>query len=88
MRQFTYDGCGAVNDPDGRNVCYVGSVTRAIEVCAQLNAEFSRRWRFGYLIRKESAWVGVHYSPHNKRWCINLIPFVTFWITKPGGNVP
>lgn len=48
----------------------------------------SRRWRFGVLVRKESAWIGVHYSPYNKRWCINLVPFVTVWITKPGGNAP
>lgn len=44
--------------------------------------------QFGSMWRKESLWVGVHYSPHNKRWCINLIPCFTFWITKPGGNTP
>lgn len=47
-----------------------------------------RRWRCGWLARKGSMWVGVHYSPGNKRWCINLIPCVTLWITKPGGTVP
>ncbi|UUR56206.1 hypothetical protein pXoo2106_17 [Xanthomonas phage pXoo2106] len=46
------------------------------------------QWKWGWLVRKESFWFGVHYSPHNKRWCINLIPCCTFWITKPGGNTP
>lgn len=45
-------------------------------------------WSCGYLFNKHSTWIGVHYSPHNKRWCINLIPCFTFWITKPGGNTP
>lgn len=43
---------------------------------------------FGWLVNRGSVWVGVHYSKHNKRWCINPIPCVTFWVTKPGGNVP
>ena len=46
------------------------------------------QWRCGVLFRWGSCWVGAHYSPHNKRVCINLIPFVTFWITAPGGYVP
>lgn len=46
------------------------------------------RWRCGWLLNKHSLWMGVHYSTNNKRWCINLIPCVTFWITKPGGNTP
>ena len=45
-------------------------------------------WKYGWLFNKHSTWIGVHYSPHNKRWCINLIPCCTFWITKPGGNTP
>ncbi|QEG09623.1 hypothetical protein CPT_Pagan_020 [Xanthomonas phage Pagan] len=46
------------------------------------------QWKWGWLRNKHSTWIGVHYSPHNKRWCINLIPCFTFWITKPGGNTP
>lgn len=42
----------------------------------------------GILLRAGSAWVGVHYSPHNRRFCINLIPFVTIWITREGGTPP
>lgn len=45
-------------------------------------------YRFGVLFRLASVWVGVHYSKYNKRFCINLIPFVTFWIVKPGGKTP
>lgn len=42
----------------------------------------------GILFRWGSAWVGVHWSPYNKRACINLVPFVTIWITAPGGIAP
>lgn len=42
----------------------------------------------GVLFRLSSVWIGVHYSPYNKRYCINLIPCVTLWITKPGGIRP
>lgn len=42
----------------------------------------------GILVRKYSAWIGVHYSPYNKRWCINLLPCITIWIVKPGGVIP
>ena len=33
-------------------------------------------------------WVGVHYSPQNKRHCINLVPCLTVWVRLPGGNEP
>lgn len=46
------------------------------------------RWRCGILFRLGSCWIGAHYAPHNKRLCINLVPFVTIWITAPGGRVP
>lgn len=42
----------------------------------------------GLLVRKGSFWVGVHYSPYNRRYCINLIPCVTIWITLNGGKTP
>lgn len=47
-----------------------------------------QKWEFGWIRNKNSLWVGVHYSQHNRRWCINLIPCVTVWITKPGGKTP
>lgn len=33
-------------------------------------------------------WLGAHYSKHNRRWCINLIPCCTLWITLKGGKTP
>lgn len=46
------------------------------------------RWRWGILFKLESLWVGIYYSAKNKRWCINPLPCVTLWVTKPGGYVP
>lgn len=43
---------------------------------------------FGVLVRKESLWIGAHYSPTERRWCINLIPCVTIFVVFPGGNLP
>lgn len=42
----------------------------------------------GFLARWGSAWIGAHWSPHRKRLCINVIPFVTFWIVLKGGMRP
>lgn len=42
----------------------------------------------GILFRWGSCWIGAHWSPGNRRLCINLIPFVTIWITAPGGVTP
>lgn len=44
--------------------------------------------RAGILFRIGSLWIGAHYSPHNRRWCINVLPCVTLWITLKGGNTP
>lgn len=45
-------------------------------------------WRFGFLWRWGSFWVGVHYSDVHKRVCINLVPCFTFWVCAPGGDTP
>ena len=42
----------------------------------------------GLLYNPGAWWIGVHYSPGNKRFCVNLIPCLTIWYTKPGGNEP
>lgn len=42
----------------------------------------------GLLFNKDAFWIGVHYSPHNKRFCINLLPFITFWVMLKGGKEP
>jgi len=44
--------------------------------------------KHGWLFRLGSLWIGAHWSPANKRLCINLIPCVTLWIVWPGGVVP
>lgn len=65
-----------------------GMIQETQDVAYAAGARNHPRWRFGALVRKGSAWVGVHYSEHNKRWCINLVPCITLWVTKPGGNAP
>lgn len=42
----------------------------------------------GMLFRLGSAWIGVHYSSYNRRFCINPLPFVTVWVCLRGGKVP
>lgn len=42
----------------------------------------------GLLYNPCAAWVGWHYSPYNKRLCVNLVPFLTLWWVKPGGQLP
>lgn len=49
---------------------------------------YARGWRWGILAKWQSLWVGVYYSDKNQRWCINLVPCVTFWVTRPGGRTP
>jgi hypothetical protein len=42
----------------------------------------------GILFNTGAWWIGVHYSPYNKRYCINVLPCITIWISLPDGNVP
>lgn len=44
--------------------------------------------RYGFLFNRSALWVGVHYSPFNKRYCVNLLPCVTIWFCCKGGKVP
>jgi hypothetical protein len=46
------------------------------------------RFRIGLRFRLGSFWIGFHWSPANRRLCINLIPCVTVWIVAPGGVLP
>jgi len=46
------------------------------------------RVRAGILFRWGSCWIGAHWSPANRRLCINLVPCVTIWIVGAGGVVP
>lgn len=44
--------------------------------------------RVGILPRLGSFWVGFHWSPYNKRLCINLVPCLTIWVALKDGNTP
>lgn len=69
------------------NSC-VDALDAALEAAYNEGRKNPERWAWGVLVRKASCWIGVHYSDYNKRWCINLIPFVTVWVCKPGGKAP
>lgn len=45
-----------------------------------------RTWACGLLYNECALWVGVHYSQQNKRYCINVLPFLTFWYCADGGH--
>lgn len=47
-----------------------------------------RKTTVGILVRKGSFWIGVHYAPIHRRFCINLIPCVTVWVVLAGGDLP
>lgn len=38
------------------------------------------------IFRKGSLWIGAHWSPKNRRWCINLLPCVTIRVVLEGGT--
>jgi hypothetical protein len=44
--------------------------------------------RWGVIFRLRSFWVGCHYSDRHMRFCINLVPCLTFWFTLKGGSPP
>ncbi len=39
-------------------------------------------------IQPYALWIGAHYSQHNRRLCVNLLPCVTVCIVLPGGKIP
>ena len=47
-----------------------------------------RAWSVGLLWNPHALWLGVHYSPMNRRHCINLVPCLTVWVRLPGGKEP
>ena len=40
------------------------------------------------LFQPLALWIGAHYSPQYRRWCINLLPCVTLCIVGQGGTLP
>ena len=47
-----------------------------------------RKFEIGLLVRAGSCWVGIHWSGHNRRLCINLLPMVTLYLVLAGGVSP
>lgn len=62
--------------------------SRDWKLCADNEIYFTTLFLFGFAFRPESFWIGMHYSPYNKRLCINLVPFFTIWIASPYGRTP
>lgn len=44
--------------------------------------------KWGVKFQPGALWLGAHFSPNNRRWCINLIPMVTVWVCLRGGKTP
>lgn len=44
--------------------------------------------RVKFLFQPRAWWLGVHYSQHYKRLCINLLPMCTICVTLKGGLFP
>lgn len=42
----------------------------------------------GIIFQKGALWIGMHYSPAEKRYCINIIPCLTIWIATSEGRGP
>lgn len=42
----------------------------------------------GFKFQLGGLWVGAHWSRHNRRLCVNLVPCLTVWVTLPGGKTP
>ena len=36
------------------------------------------------LFRPGSLWIGTHWSPYNRQWCVNLLPCITVRIKLKG----
>ena len=44
--------------------------------------------RWGVLFNPRALWLGLHYSTHQRRACLNLVPCVTLWVTLRNGVAP
>ena len=70
----------------GRIIAFVGTVFDLSIAGFPLQRLYEFRW--GYLLRLSSWWIGIHWSGYNRRLCINLLPCVTVWLVLPGGKTP
>lgn len=46
------------------------------------------KFKAGLLFNPNAWWIGFHWSPTNKRLCVNLVPTLTVWVRWPGGMEP
>jgi hypothetical protein len=46
------------------------------------------QWAAGAVLNWRAFWIGAHWGSINRRLCVNLLPFVTLWLTFPGGTEP
>lgn len=63
-------------------------VMASVTVGAMFPVRPGQRVKWGILFRLGSWWVGSHWSEHNRRLCVNLVPMFTLWITRQGGETP
>lgn len=43
---------------------------------------------WGVIFRLKSFWIGCHYSDVYNRYCLNILPGMTFWWIGKHGKVP
>ncbi len=55
-----------------------------IMLCATRSPE--AKW--GVIWQPGAWWIGVHYSPFCKRYCVNIVPWLTLWVAEPDGKIP
>ncbi|HHA2674730.1 TPA: hypothetical protein ACOECQ_000797 [Stenotrophomonas maltophilia] len=84
------EGIITSRDSDGDLRVKFPHLDRSVLVFAReaSHAEAAAGIRAGILFRWASGWIGAHWSDYNRRLCVNVLPFVTLWITLPGGKVP
>lgn len=66
----------------------LGSKAERVLVDRLLNKQRVKKPRLGVKLNWRACWFGVHYSPFNKRVCINFVPFVTVYYVYKGGLLP
>lgn len=49
---------------------------------------WTRYQNVGLLLNRRAFWVGWHYSEHNRRLCINVLPCITIYYVRPEGFIP
>lgn len=58
------------------------------QAASKLGAAEANQHMVGVLFNPGAWWLGVHYSPFNRRVCVTLIPMLTLWFTFRGGRAP